>query len=97
MEGPPASFDHVVWHRRTLDEDVQESLAPIQGEPVEHGAKPHRAEKLSQFGCVDGDVRSGGVAQQRQCGWIGTVEGNRKFPERWKGTRPERIDDLLVR
>ena len=68
MDGLPASFDHVVWHRRTLDQNVQEPLAPVPGELIEHGAKPYRAEKPSQFGSVDGDVRCGAVACQGEFG-----------------------------
>src|SRR5580765_3152531 len=95
MDSLPASFDGMVRHCRSLHQNVQEPLSPVTAKLAEHGSKPHHADKPSQLYWVERD-RYGGVGCQHQCRRIGTVEGHRELPERGKGPRLRRMDDLLI-
>ena len=94
MDGLPASFDGVVWHRRTLDQGVQEPLAPLTGEPVEARCETTSCrEAVSRSVPSTGIIRCGAVACQRECRRIGTVEGHREFPEGGERRLARRFDD----
>ena len=97
MDGSPASFHGVVGHRRAFDQGVEEPLAPVRGQPAEHRCETTSCRKPFHLGSVEGNVRRHTIARERQCRWIGTVEGNGQFPERREGTRRRRIDSLLIR